>query len=120
MLPTFRYSTVPTTKTEESSDTAGHQRRGKKTTALRQSGWQLSPQDTQGQDLASGGAWPEVEGSLLGHGQCQHGSSGMLWLLSLQGGLSTFGVIQHLRFLPSPRLTPPKWCSPIQNPPKFL
>lgn len=78
MLPTFRYSTVPTTKTEESSDTAGHQRRGKKTTALRQSGWQLFPRDTQGQDLASG----VVEGPLLGHGQCHCHRSGMQCLLS--------------------------------------
>lgn len=58
MLPTFLYSTVPTTKTEESSNTAGHQRRGKETTGLRQSGWQLSPWDTQGQ------IWPLEE-----HGQ---------------------------------------------------
>lgn len=46
MLPTFRYSTVPTTKTEESSVSARHQRKGKKKRALRQSGCRQSPQLT--------------------------------------------------------------------------
>lgn len=43
MLPTFRYSTVPTTKTEESSVSARHRRKGKKKRGLRQSGCRLSP-----------------------------------------------------------------------------
>lgn len=50
MLPTFRYSTVPTTKTEESSVSAEHQKKEKKITALRQLGCQLSSQDIQEQD----------------------------------------------------------------------